>query len=726
VETQVRTPQQAFAQPQRLIVPLFQRPYVWNQENQWEPLWNDVARVAQRQLAAPSTRHQPHFFGAVVLQQLQNPMGTMQERTIIDGQQRLTTLQILLDVLRVELAATGSAQPAKRLQTLVLNPEPFCENEEDRFKIWPTNRDQAAFSEIMSAKAPINYDGLEHGGSRLTQAHQYFAERTREWLTAEGPGETAVRAAAIERVVSEQLQMVVIDLTADENAQEIFETLNARGAHLTAADLIKNFVFQRLTEEGEDVQGAYDDYWKHFETGFWETEISAGRVRQPRASIFLNHWLIARTGEEIVAREVFSRFKTFTTYDTAVPMRAVLAQLKRAAAVYRTITTDSTVEGVLDQLGLFAYRTSVMESEVVKPLLLCLLDPEDELIPPAQLSKALGVIESWLVRRMLVNATSKSYTQVMATLINQVRKEGIQRAGDALEERLRTSNAANMYWPDDEELVQELTTAQAYRRFSRGRLRMILEAVEDYLRGWQGNAAGLGGQRVARNTYVIEHIMPQSWRDNWPLDGGVSAQERDEMIHSLGNLTLLTGRLNSKVSNGPWDGEKGKRAALQAHDVLMLNRQLPKVTEGPWNDTLIRERTQALIESIREIWPVPEGHRVDHVRERQGPKRRITIADLIGAGLISAGTVLYARRPHLSTKTATVLSDGTLDVDGVTYTTPSGAARALTGKQVNGWEFWLIDPKRRLALTELWRQYVEQTAVEVDETDAPDQAQEED
>lgn len=726
METQVRTPQQAFAQPQRLIVPLFQRPYVWNQENQWEPLWNDVARVAQRQLAAPSTRHQPHFFGAVVLQQLQNPMGTMQERTIIDGQQRLTTLQVLLDVLRVELAAAGSAQPAKRLQTLVLNPEPFCENEEDRFKIWPTNRDQAAFSEIMSAKAPINYDGLAHGGSRLTQAHQYFAERTREWLTAEGPSETSVRAAAIERVVSEQLQMVVIDLTADENAQEIFETLNARGAHLTAADLIKNFVFQRLTEDGEDVQGAYDEYWKHFETGFWETEISAGRVRQPRASIFLNHWLIARTGEEIVAREVFSRFKTFTTYDTAVPMRAVLSQLKRAAAVYRTITTDSTVEGVLDQLGLFAYRTSVMESEVVKPLLLCLLDPEDELIPPAQLSKALGVIESWLVRRMLVNATSKSYTQVMAALINQVRKEGVQRAGDALEERLSTSSAANTYWPDDEELVQELTTAQAYRRFSRGRLRMILEAVEDHLRGWQGNADGLGGQRVARNTYVIEHIMPQSWRDNWPLNDGASAQERDELIHSLGNLTLLTGRLNSKVSNGPWDGEKGKHAALQAHDVLMLNRQLPKVTEGPWNDSFIRERTQALIESLRVIWPVPEGHRVVHVRERHRPKRRITIVDLIGAGLISEGTELHARRPQLSTTTATVLSDGTLDVDGVTYTTPSGAARALTGKQVNGWEFWLIDPKRRLALTELWRQYVDQTSVEVDETDAPDHAQEED
>ena len=95
METQVRTPQMVFMQPQRLIVPLFQRPYVWNEDNQWEPLWGDVVRVAKRLLADPSARHQPHFLGAVVIQQVQNPVGTMQERTIIDGQQRLTTLQLL-------------------------------------------------------------------------------------------------------------------------------------------------------------------------------------------------------------------------------------------------------------------------------------------------------------------------------------------------------------------------------------------------------------------------------------------------------------------------------------------------------------------------------------------------------------------------------------------------------------------------------------------------------
>ena len=92
METQVRTPHMVFMLPQRLVVPLFQRPYVWNELNQWEPLWNDVVRVADRVLNRPLDKHHPHFLGAVVLQQVQNPIGRMQTWTIIDDQQRLTTL----------------------------------------------------------------------------------------------------------------------------------------------------------------------------------------------------------------------------------------------------------------------------------------------------------------------------------------------------------------------------------------------------------------------------------------------------------------------------------------------------------------------------------------------------------------------------------------------------------------------------------------------------------
>src|SRR5690606_1696294 len=140
--------------PQQLVVPLFQRPYVWNEENQWEPLWDDVVRVAERILRRPSERHQPHFLGAVVLQQVPNPIGSMQQRTIIDGQQRLTTLQLLLDALGAELIRIGATHSAMRIEHLVTNAAAFCAKPEDRFKVWPTNRDRPAFYAVMAAEPP--------------------------------------------------------------------------------------------------------------------------------------------------------------------------------------------------------------------------------------------------------------------------------------------------------------------------------------------------------------------------------------------------------------------------------------------------------------------------------------------------------------------------------------------------------------------------------------------
>ena len=582
METQVRTPQMVFMQPQRLVVPLFQRPYVWNEENQWEPLWNDIIRVADRLLREPNAKHFPHFLGAVVLQQIQSPTGLMQERTIIDGQQRLTTLQLLLDALHAQLLAVGVTTPAMRVEPLVLNAEAFCSRPEDRFKVWPTNRDRPAFNAVMSAQPSVDHDGTGYSGERMVEAHRYFSGQARDWLTLNGEEEIEARSVAIETVMRDHLQMVVIDLAADENAQEIFETLNARGAPLTAADLIKNFVFQRLQESGAEVERAYKEYWKEFETAFWETDVSVGRLRYPRSSIFLNHWLVTKTGEEVVAREVFARFKSFALFDDAGPMIDLLQEIDRAARVYRDfVVRSSATSGPIDRLGLFGYRTGVLESEVIKPLVLYMHDPEQPTIPQDQLIKALDVIESWMVRRMLVRATTKAYNQVVAEIITQLRKSDRTAAGDVIETYFVGQTSASRYWPDDDEVREELKTLQAYRRLGRGRLRMVLEAIEDHLRGWYGAKVPLGEERVARGRLHIEHVMPRKWEVHWPnLDGQRGADDRDRLIHTIGNLTLLTGRLNAKVSNGPWLGEDGKRHGLEAHDVLMLNRKLLDVANG--------------------------------------------------------------------------------------------------------------------------------------------------
>lgn len=721
METQVRTPQMVFMQPQRLVVPLFQRPYVWNEENQWEPLWDDVTRVADRLLNHPSKKQHPHFLGAVVLQQVQKQTGLMQERTIIDGQQRLTTLQLLLDALHEELLLAKTLAPALRIEPLVENAAPFCSRPEDHFKVWPTNRDRLAFNAVMGAKPPIDYTAIGHRGERIVEAHRFFSESAREWLHMAGQEAVETRAAAIETTVRELLQLVVIDLATDENAQEIFETLNARGAQLTAADLIKNFVFQRLLETGANVDEAYQANWKDFETGFWETEINVGRLRYPRSAIFLNHLLIARTGEEVVAREVFDRFKRFADYNSGLSMAKLLLQIHAASTVYRQfITESSTFAGPIERLGLFGYRTGVQESEVIKPLVLCLLDPEQEKVSEAQFVKALNVVESWMVRRMLVRATTKAYNQVVAELISQVRKANRENVGDIIESYLANQSGDSRYWPDDVELRQELGGLLAYRRLRRGRLRMVLEAVEDHLRGWRQGQSGLGGERVARGQYFIEHVMPRKWVAKWPLEqGGLDEAERDRIIHTLGNLTLLTGKLNSKVSNGPWLGSGGKREGIQGHDVLILNRELLKRAGEHWTDEGIQARTQELIELIIQIWPVPPGHKSGFSRGKVNRRKKIKLVDLINAGVLISGMPLFPRKKKFSDKVATLLADGQVEVDGVTYDSPSPAASAIVGHQMNGWGFFLVDQASPRSLRMVRRDYVDSMSVDA-EDDEPD------
>lgn len=717
-----------FMMPQRLVVPLFQRPYVWSQANQWEPLWEDVARVADRLLDRPQDKQPPHFLGAVVLQQLPNPVGLMQQRTIIDGQQRLTTLQLLMDALHAELVSVSALSAAARVEQLVRNSEHFCSKPEDRFKVWPTNRDRQAFNAVMGAEPPVDYDALGHTSERMVEAHRFFSERARKWLHEDGAGGAIARAAAIETVVRDLLQLVVIDLGADENAQEIFETLNARGAQLNAADLIKNFVFQRLLEAGSNVEAVYEDKWKEFETAFWETEVGAGRQKHARSSIFLNHWLVARTGKEVLAREVFARFKQFANDDTRGPMIDVVAQIQRASQVYRDFIVKADADtGPIDRLGLFAYRTSVLESEVVKPFVLCLLDPEQPEVPDGQRRKALEVVESWMVRRMLVRATTKNYNLVVAELVGSIQGAARATAGDVVERFFAEQTTDSRYWPDDEGLRQELHALLAYRRIGRGRLRMVLEAIEDYKRGWQADRTAMSYDRVARGRHAIEHIMPRKWGTHWPLAPSTEGEaERDSLVHTLGNLTLLPGRLNSKVSNGPWSGSSGKRAALVVHDTLFLNRDLREVS-GEWNEQLIRQRTIDLTEIITKIWPVPPGHKTGFATANVASRlQKVDVADLMSAGLLQAGMRLYRRSKKTPEAVATLLVDGSIEVGGKQFQRPSEAAATITGHSTNGWWFFLVQQSPRRSLKDVWRDYVETLSVDPSDDESGDEDEEED
>ncbi|WP_444664291.1 GmrSD restriction endonuclease domain-containing protein [Cellulomonas sp. CW35] len=606
-----RTPAEIFGNSVRYVVPLFQRPYVWERDTQWQPLWEDVRTLAERVLDAPSVAFgpaqvSPHFLGAVVVDQQSVPAGFIDVRHVVDGQQRLTTLQLLLDAVQGVVAEHGSPQDAAGLHSLARNNSAIAGRPEEVFKVWPTDRDQAAFTAAMEG----NRSG-ELSGSLLVRAHRYFTDAAREWALAE-PNGVGERLAALTQALAQHLRLVVIDLEPGDNAQVIFETLNHRGSPLLAADLIKNLVFQVAQSRRLDVVGLYRRLWRPFDTDEWRRPQRQGRLMRPRLDVFFHHWLTMRLVQEVPADQVFATFRDRVLAAEDVDLVPLLEEIAHDAQVYAGMDALPATSVP----GLFRYRVlQTLDATVVWPVLLWLLRQAPADLPTDQRDTALRALESWLVRRALVRGTSKDLNNAVLTILRVLRDAAPATAGDALVDHLESQTAPSRSWPDDLTVTTTLLRAPVYLTLTRPRLRMVLEALEDHHRGPLGE-----GIPCPRNL-TIEHVMPQAWREHWTAyldDDADLVAERDERLHRLGNLTLVSGRLNPTLSNRPWRdehatrrglGQTGKRTYLLEHAQLKLSAAIAARHESAWTDEDIDDRTAVLVDSLLRIWPGPAERR---------------------------------------------------------------------------------------------------------------------
>ncbi|WP_375430161.1 DUF262 domain-containing protein [uncultured Friedmanniella sp.] len=676
-----------FTLPQHLVVPLFQRPYVWDETEQWLPLWQDVRRLAELRLNDPYSSA-THFLGAVVVQAQDNQTGNLPARNVIDGQQRMTTLQLLMDATGAVLEEAGRDTLSGQLELLTHNLELYVTGGATRLKLRHTNRDQAAFDEVMNTEPPVNHDGLKHAGSLLARAHRFFVAAVAEWL-GEAPRDAALgdRAEVLVQVLTRGLQLVVIDLQAQENSQEIFETLNARGTPLTAADLVKNFVFQRLEAERVDTRLAYAQDWP-FEATFWETEISVGRYNISRSSLFLNQWLGSRVGEEVSPKSTFTRFKHYVDYQSGQKMGDLLVLIKQQADLYQAwAVAAADPDRALTPTEMAVYRMGATGVELLRPVLLWLHDPELS-IPADVANGVIRATESWMIRRQLLRLTSADLGRIVAELIRTHRTAPSAELVERVRNHLARLSSASSYWPGDDEIRVVLLTENAYRRFPRGRLRMLLEAVEDRLR------SAYKYPPVPRRGYPIEHVLPQKWETHWPVEGLQAQLNRGAHVHRLGNLTLLTEGLNSAVSNSAWST---KRAKLAKHDVFLMNRHFSDPGIEVWDEGLIDARSQVMIQALLATWPVPEGHTGQVLHTAPTDQGWVEVKHLVAAGLLAPGTRLLPRPGRWGALEAVIMPDGNLELDGKIFQTPSGAGSHLRGGATNGWAFWRLEDGRKLA-----------------------------
>lgn len=604
MKADILNPKALFQKEVRYIIPTFQRPYVWNQEDQWEPLWDDVRNTAEEYLdelaksrdAEPAAEAEAvaeskvlgHFLGAVVLQQQLNAAGELETRHVIDGQQRLTTIQLLLDAAQDVFEGDGFAREGRLLRKLVLNDPEYAEDNPDfLFKIWPTLGDQEGFRRAMLNDADV--DGFED--QSIVQAHEFFKLQVRQWLGSGDETETNKRAHALCTTLMGLLRMVVIDLETRDDANVIFETLNARGTPLLAADLVKNWIFHAASQARLNSEAIHRRYWTGFEEGWWRDDFRQGRLIRTRLDAYINYWLILRTGDEVQIADVFPRFRRYA--DTAPSVTALLEDLQQVSGSFRALEqTNGT-----GALGDFLHRWRVMDAGVSTPVILWLLANQDEL-GEEKLTRTLSSIESYLIRRMLCRLTTKDYNRLFLEIVGLLREAPTSDADQIVIDHLAGQTSESRVWPGDGQVEEALLTLPLYQLLTRGRLRLILEALEDDAR-----SAKTEEDHVKRGL-SIEHVMPQGWRKHWqsvPLDEEEAAH-RDRLIHTLGNLTLVTIALNAELSNEPWTRKSG---ILADHTVLLLNRSLLKDYSEGWTEGVIAERGSAMAKRVLKLWRRP-------------------------------------------------------------------------------------------------------------------------
>lgn len=302
-----------------------------------------------------------------------------------------------------------------------------------------------------------------------------------------------------------------------------------------------------------------------------------------------------RNGRQVRSQDEFRAFNRYVRrLEGKLTIQQIASDMNVTGALYRRI-----VECQIPKFDAFLKRRDVMSLGTVVPALLWLLSSK---VPEEQLHKGIVALDSYMVRRMAVGLSTRGYGELFVRMTAELEQNGPQTAGDKVVSYLAGQSAMATKWPDDSELLDAFVRNPIRQWLTAGRTRLLLEGIEIGLRSPLTEPLGVPGN------LQIEHIMPVAWTENWLLQSNDEFYEeararRNRIIHIIGNLTLLTGPLNLKLSNGPWEC---KRAALDEYSKLDLTKDLLTHAQEQWDEAAIEARSRRLNEVAVRVWPSAE------------------------------------------------------------------------------------------------------------------------
>ncbi|MFH7010555.1 DUF262 domain-containing protein [Flavobacterium sp. FlaQc-52] len=616
----------------RFRIPVFQRHYVWNEQDQLMPLWEDFLNKYNERLSKKKIH--PHYTGSIVLFHENTTTSTLSSYSVIDGQQRLTTFQIFIASFReVSRKYLGDESLIKELDKFLFNEKSFGDKdyEMQKYKLEPTKFNKEIFNTIISNSyekvdellvLPVlseygighkTYRQVAKNRNKLLGAYLFFYDQL-DNLVSENEGDLTELITQFLLVLKRDFQFVEIGLTQNDDPQMIFETMNGRGASLTETDLIRNYIFMRANSNQENLDKIYENYWDEFddpESKFkWHEKTSRGRYFESNLQFFVIDYLTLKLQTEIRYDQVFYFYKLFVINQANfINVEQELEELNRYSKIFkRLVRPDGNTP--FDRL---ASRLIDMSISTIYPLILY-IEGDSEIIKDNK-NKIYSYLDSYITRRFLCGFTTKNYNNVFLEYLKFLTKN---KDADTFKELLNSKTSETNLWPTDNILLEKLLDRPLYRE-EKNKTRSIsniLLEVEKYIRGSKQE------QVVFLNTgLTIEHLLPQNWFEYWPLDGYTISDDdfkisvhavmtetdkdgkyhkienRNKMLHTIGNLTILTSSLNPSVSNSSFDIKK-QEIGLQSTVILNTYFQDKPI----WNEEQIKNRSQYLYDQIKKIW----------------------------------------------------------------------------------------------------------------------------
>jgi len=524
------------------VVPLFQRPYSWDTK-EWSVLWDDLTELYEEE--NPRT----HFIGSIVTMPTQSVPEGVAKFLLIDGQQRFTTMFLLLAAIRdkAKLCPDTGRMAEEIDNTLLKNP---YKQGNDSFKLLPTQSDRDAFLSVVRGEPLGNH-------SQIAKGYRFFERRLRI------PGMENLEK--LKQVIVSNLVLVSIVLDRDDNPHLVFESLNAKGRALSQADLIRNYFFMKIHVDEQEKQ--YAAHWKPMQDKLGDD-----------LTEFIRHFLM-KDGGVVKQGEVYFALKERADGKSRQEIIDYLAEISRYADLYAKLLrpeleSSATLRKQLAMLNRIEVTTAY-------PFLLNIYRDyaAGSLFEP-QFSEVLSVLENYLVRRFICGVPTYGLNKMFPTLYAQAKQN--PNFIDGLKDSLRTKQ-----YPRDVEFRERLITSKLYGPSERiEKTKIVLERLEESFDHQE---------QVTFDDLQIEHVMPQTLTDSWKAALGESWETTHELLlHTLGNLTL-TG-YNAPLSN---DDFSQKQDILgQSH--LELNKYFGSL--GEWGEQAIRQRAEVLAERAVQVW----------------------------------------------------------------------------------------------------------------------------